>query len=289
MSSFTAIIMSRNEALHIRRAITSVNEAGGRVFLVDSGSTDDTVSIASSLGATVVTRQWTDHSDQFSWAMSHCPIQSPWYCRLDSDEYFCEDLILELRDIFLRMPSSIAGLSVKRRVHFLGRWIRHGGVYPQWTVRFWREGHASIEQVMDEHLLITGGSVMDLCGDIVDENIKGLRFWTSKHLDYAAREASGAVAQNFGDLDRLDKRAKAVRRKKKGMYYRLPPFWRVVAYWGYRYILRLGFLDGWQGFVYHLLQALWYRTMVDVIIVSKTQGQPRNDTSLSAHNHIHSF
>ena len=262
----TAIILSRDEAIHIRRAIDSVHDAGGQVFLVDSGSRDDTVAIARSLGAVVAHRPWTNYADQFAWAMGNCPIDSAWYCRLDSDEYLSPGLSAELRARLPGLDPGIAGLRAKRRLVFCGRWVRHGGIYPAWMVRFWRRGHGRIESVMDEHMIVSGGRIAALRHDFVDDNCKGMDAWIAKHLRYAVREAADALAGNRGEPEGLEAHARAVRWLKQGVYYRLPPVTRAYAFFLYRYVVRLGVLDGREGYLFHILQGLWYRLMVDIRI-----------------------
>ena len=264
--SLTAILLSRDEARHVGRAIESVQAAGGQIFLVDSGSRDDTVAIAESRGAVVVHRPWTNYAEQFAWAMEHCPIDSDWYCRLDCDEYFMPELSAELRTTLPRLDGGVAGLRARRRLVFRGRWIRHGGIYPAWMVRFWRKGHGRIESVMDEHMIVSAGMVGTLKHDFVDDNCNGMEAWIAKHRRYAAREAADALAGNHGEPNALDAHARAIRRLKHGLYYRLPPLSRAYAYFLYRYFVRLGALDGGEGYLFHLLQGLWYRLMVDIHI-----------------------
>ncbi|NBC33703.1 MAG: glycosyltransferase [Alphaproteobacteria bacterium] len=265
----TAIMLSLDEAIHIRRAIDSVHRAGGRVFLVDSGSRDDTVAIAESLGAVVANRPWTTYAAQFAWAMQACPLDSPWVCRLDCDEYFTPELAAELRERLPHLDPGIAGLAAKRRLMFQGRWMRHGGLYPAWMVRVWRRGQARIEGVMDEHMIVGGGAIADLAHDFVDDNRKPLEAWLAKHWGYAAREAADVLAGDRGEPAGLEPRARAVRRRKHDLYYRLPPVSRAYAFWLYRYLLRGGFRDGREGWLFHLLQGLWYRTLVDVRIAQE--------------------
>lgn len=275
--SLTAIMLSRDEAIHIRRAIESVQLAGGRVFLVDSGSRDDTVAIASAMGAEIAHRPWTNYAEQFAWAMQACPIDSDWYCRLDCDEYLTAELAAELQTRLPTLGPSVAGLAAKRRLVFQGRWMRHGGLYPAWMVRFWRRGRARIETVMDEHMIVDGGAIADLRHDFVDDNRKPLEAWAAKHLGYAAREAADVLAGDRGEPAGLEPRARAVRRRKHDLYYRLPPVSRAYAFWLYRYLLRGGFRDGPEGWLFHLLQGLWYRTLVDVRIRDLKAGWPYLD------------
>ena len=97
--------------------------------------------------------------------------------RMDADERFTPELVDELRDTLPKLGGEVTGLLLKRQVWFWGRWIRHGGYYPTWLLRVWRNGRARCEQRwMDEHMILDGGEVHRLRHDIIDENHKGLGF-----------------------------------------------------------------------------------------------------------------
>lgn len=261
--SLTGIILAKNEEANLPFAIASLQKLGAFIFVVDSGSTDGTVELAKSRGCAVAFHPWKNHSDQFSWAMHNCPFDTDWFCRLDADEYLTDDLIDELAQSLPRLSSDVTGLDVKRRVIFLGKWIRHGGVYPIWSVRFWRKGCAKIEDNMDEHIITMRGRVIRLRNDLVDYNRRGLGPWIDKHNFYSDREAADYIAKKFGDYHLLSGHAAHQRFLKTRLYYQIPPLLRAFVFWFYRYIFRLGFLDGTPGYLYQFLQAYWYRTLVD--------------------------
>lgn len=122
---------------------------------------------------------------------------------------------------------------------------------------------------MDEHMQLTAGRMVRFKGSIVDENLKGLSFWTLKHDHYALREAVDLLISGEQGLrgDRgIHGQAKRNRFFKQAIYVRMPRGLRSVAYFVYRYVVRLGFLDGRPGFYFHALQALWYRLYVDARI-----------------------
>jgi len=261
--SITGIVLARDEEANILRAIESLQKIKASIFVVDSGSSDRTVEIATKAGCKVAFREWTNHSKQMEWAIANCPFDTSWYCRIDADEYFTDKLIDELNMNLDRFPLEVAGLDVKKRTIFLGRWIRHGGVYPIWSVRFWRKGCARIEGNMDEHIVIPVGRVEKLAHDLVDHNRNGLTAWINKHNAYADREVSAVLGASFGDYRQLAGQAAANRFLKVHVFYRLPSFIRALLFWFYRYVLRFGFLDGVPGYLFHFFQACWYRTLVD--------------------------
>ena len=121
---------------------------------------------------------------------------------------------------------------------------------------------------MDEHIVVDG-EIQHLTGDISDSNLNNLSWWINKHNNYASREAAEILlATTKADkkllLPETGKQAAKKRWIKETIYSKLPLGLRAFSYFIFRYILRLGFLDGFQGFAFHTLQGLWYRFLVDL-------------------------
>jgi hypothetical protein len=151
-------------------------------------------------------------------------------------------------------------------VYFKGKWIKHGGYYPTWLLRLFRAGKArSEERVMDEHIILSAGRALQLQNDFKDENRKDLKWWLAKHRNYAAREAQAMLEEKYSDMrpDLYGGQPERKRWLKNNLYLRLPIFLRPFLYFFYRYFLRAGFLDGGRGLMFHFLQGLWYRLLVD--------------------------
>lgn len=134
---------------------------------------------------------------------------------------------------------------------------------------------------MDEHIVLSGGQTLRLENDIIDENHKGLTFWTNKHEGYAMREAKDLVGEEEGDvLIKPTLRGSQAERKrwvKTRLYARLPLFWRAWLYFLVRYIFQFGFLDGRKGLAFHFLQACWYRFYVDAKILEMRENKRFTD------------
>lgn len=276
VQDLTVIILTYNEQIHIRRAILSALEVAREVIIVDSYSTDDTLSIARGLDARVLQNPFINYAHQFQWAMEHGHITTAWTMRLDADEYLTNELIEEIQHKLPLLDQQISGIVLKRRVYFMGKWIRHGGYYPTALLRIWRTGHALIEQRwMDEHMVLLKGMSESFDQDFIDENNNTLSWWTSKHNEYATREAIDILnaRYHFLNMDAAPdylvntKQAKRKRWQKNKLYLRLPLFFRCFLYFQYRYWIQLGFLDGKRGLVWHFLQGFWYRFLVDAKIM----------------------
>lgn len=272
-SRIAVILLTRNEEENITHALESVSGWAHEIFIVDSFSTDQTLEIAEQFGCKVVSRPFVNQAEQFNWALDHLPLESDWILRLDADEYVLPELQREIVEVTGVAPEEIAGFYMKRRMIFMGQWIRHGGYYPIWLLRLFRSGCARSEETeMDEHLVLSRGASLRLKHDFVDHNRKGLSAWTLKHEAYASRQAR-VIAERAGtdDVDGLRPRvfgnqAERKRWVKHNLYGRSPLFVRAFLYFIYRYFFRLGFLDGKVGLIFHFLHAGWYLFYVDAKI-----------------------
>ncbi len=272
--SLTVVILTFNEEIHIARCIESVRAIAERIVVVDSFSTDRTAEIARSLGAEVVGRAFKHQADQFQWALDTQAITTAWTLRLDADEYLEPALAEELADRLPKLPAAIAGVRMKRKVIFRGRWIRWGGYYPAIFLRVWRTGSARIEQRwMDEHVVLTRGEAVLFRHDFVDANLNDITWWTDKHNRFATRQMVDFINlehrlfpldQGVGSVPAGQASFKRFMRNK--VFARTPLYLRAVLYYFQRYVLRLGFLDGRQGFVFHFLQGFWNWMLVDAKI-----------------------
>lgn len=268
----TVVILAFNEELHIARAIASVGFAD-RVVVVDSGSTDRTVELAKAAGAEVCHHPFVNYADQFAWALQHCAIATPWTLRLDADEVIGPDLAANIARILPSLPGDVTGINFKRRHVFMGRWVRHGGRYPLVLLRLWRTGFGRIEaRWMDEHILVESGRTITLDGSFADINLNDSLYFTDKHNRYATREALDVVLLKYGlapiddarELGSSSRQAGFKRLVKDRFYNRLPFGLGPLAYFLWRFVFQLGFLDGREGRIYHVLQGFWYRFLVDV-------------------------
>jgi glycosyltransferase involved in cell wall biosynthesis len=268
----TAIILTYNESLHIKRCIQSIQPYVREVFVIDSFSTDNTVELAKGLGAKVYQNPFVNQAVQFNWALANCPIKGEWIIRIDADEYIDNRKNIDLQDYLNNIPKEINGLHISRKIKFLGGELKHGTWYPKWNLRIFRAGKGTCEnRWMDEHIVLTEGISQKLWFDFVDDNLNNLNWWISKHNNYSDRE----VADYFFQLE-ADKQS-AVKPKAFGsdaerkrwlkkQYHKFPLFFRPFLNFTYRYFFRLGFLDGKQGFLWHILQGFWYRMLVDAKI-----------------------
>lgn len=262
--SITVLILTRNEEVHIARCVESVRAIARHVVVVDSFSTDRTVEIAREHGATVLQNAFVNHAVQLEWAFSQIDTGTDWVMRVDADEQLDE----RLRDAILaevpKAPDEVLGFSVCLREHFIGRPIRFGGRALH-LMRLWRAGRARVEsRWMDEHIVVDGGAVRRLDGFLLHSNEKPLTEWIAKHNAYSNREAIDVLNRRYGFFKRAGDDATAEPKSSvlRSLYYSIGGPVAPLLYFLYRYIVRLGFLDGREGYLYHFLQGYWYRTLV---------------------------
>jgi glycosyltransferase involved in cell wall biosynthesis len=288
--AIVVLILTFNEEKHVARSINSVLTFTNRVVVVDSYSTDRTVEIARAMGATVLQHEWEhNHARQFNWALDNAPIEGAWVMRLDADEYVTPRLAEEISSRVPGIGHEVSGIYVNRRVHFLGRRLRWGSIHPMWVLRLWRHGRGRVEtRWMDEHVRVLNGVTTRFNNEIVDENLNDLTWWIAKHNGYAVREAADLlnIKYKFADYDGIGagsflEQTKLKRRLKEKIYSRLPLFLRPATYFFYRYFVRLGFLDGVPGLIWHVLQSFWYRFLVDAKIYEIERKAKQQNTPIA--------
>lgn len=266
----TAIILTFNEDQHLARCISSLNSIVSEVVVADCFSNDRTLEIARAHGARLIQRAWVNYATQFNWALTQIDTDTDWVLRIDADEYLTPDLVAEIKSDLPGIGPEVDGVYCSRRMIFQGTPIRHGGVFPVRVLRLFRYGRGQCEnRWMDEHIKVSGPT-RDLKGDLVDDNLNSLTWWTDKHNKYASREAVDLLNLKYGFMPhdsvatlRGGSQAGVKRWLKEVVYARLPGGFRAFAYFFYRYFLRLGFLDGPTGTAFHFLQGFWYRYLVD--------------------------
>ena len=275
-NNLAVVILTYNEEMHIERAIKSVQSIASEIFVIDSGSKDATVKIAQKNGATVLYHPFINQAKQFNWALDNAPITASWIMRLDADEIIESDLALEIQQKIPQLDANIVGINLKRKHIFMDRWVRFGGRYPLILMRIWRTGYGRVEdRWMDEHVVISSGETTTFDGGFADHNLNDLTFFTDKHNKYATREAIEVLNHKYQlfnqdkslNSDSTSFQASFKRNIKEKIYNKLPFTLSAFAYFIWRYIFQLGFLDGRSGLTYHFLQGYWYRFLVGAKIM----------------------
>ncbi|MGH7884209.1 MAG: glycosyltransferase family 2 protein [Thermodesulfobacteriota bacterium] len=267
----TVVILTFNEELNIEKCLNSVADYVNGIFIVDSYSTDKTLEIAKNFENVVIFQnKFETHSKQWLWALKNLPIKNDWIFGLDCDQTVTNKLWIELIDLFKNGVDNFDGLYIKRKYIFMGKWIKYGGFYPKYLLKIFRKNKVIVDsnELVDHHFFINGTTKL-LENDIIEENYNenNLSFWTYKHIKYAERFAVEFSKKNeHNNKLSLDGTPDQKIITNKTIFYKLPAFLRPFLYFIYRYFIRLGFLDGRQGLIFHFLHALWFRFLVDAKI-----------------------
>lgn len=268
MADLTAIILTRNEEKNIKKCIDSIKSTAKRIVVVDSLSSDNTVEIAKNCGAEVFVNPFINYATQFNWGLDNAGIDTEWVLRIDADEEFTKELVQEINEKLDLLPSDITGMTIKLRNIFMGKWLKHGGMYPWKLLRLFRKSAGRIEnRNMDEHIELSYGKIGAFENDFVHHDFKDLEYWIHKHNWYSNRE----VKDYFEHLELPPEQMQnkwAMRKRffKNVIYYKLPKFMRAHLFFIYRYYFKLGFLDGKEGRIFCFLHAYWYRFLIDAKI-----------------------
>jgi glycosyltransferase involved in cell wall biosynthesis len=254
------IVLTFNEEANLQRTLDSVGWAK-KIFVVDSFSTDRTLEIARLSGAIVYQHPFEHFATQRNWALDNLPIEAEWVLFLDADEQVTQELEDEITSKIETIHSRVSGFYINRRFIFLGRSLKHGGYSNNWVLRLVRHREATVlKGGIWEYVNVTGTTEY-LKAPMLHEDRKGLKYWIDKHNQYSSAEArSSDKFEIVADVGEVEGRRRLW--VKRYVYNRLPPIGKAALSFLYRYVLRLGFLDGKTGFVYYFLHDLWYPLLV---------------------------
>jgi glycosyltransferase involved in cell wall biosynthesis len=281
----SVIIAVRNEAKNLPRCLQALNDVG-EVYVVDSQSTDDTVEIARSHGAQVVQFLYQGGwPKKRQWAMNTLPLACDWILLLDADEVLTPALAEEIR-IAIQNPN-IDGYSILLRICFLGRVLRHGDV-GLWKTSLFRRSKGRYEcrlkdqdpsmadMEVHEHVVVDGRTAA-LRNPLIHHNVESLSRYIQKHDEYSNWESRVLLQGEDKETPLLGAQARR-RRWLKRKLFAVPG--SPVLLFLYRYVLRLGFLDGVPGLIYCGFQAVqMFHTKAKIYELksSTTEEEPKKN------------
>jgi glycosyltransferase involved in cell wall biosynthesis len=268
----SVVILTFNSSKSIARTIASVGGLADEIVVLDSFSSDHTVELCEQAGCKVFQRAFSNYADQRNWAIEHLPITGDWELHLDADEEITASSRGRIREA-MAGEGPERGFLIERLTVFMGKLLRFGG-HRTWHCRLFRRGAGRCENRLYDQHFVCAGATRRLRAVMLDHQEASLSDWTSSHnrwSDMEAEEIAGRlepVAE--GQVDpQLTGDAIQRRRYYKGVYYRLPLFGRALAYFLFKYVVLLGFLDGARGFIFYALQGLWFRLLVDAKIYER--------------------
>jgi glycosyltransferase involved in cell wall biosynthesis len=220
-------VIAKNEADRIRRLLESVAFAAEVVVVLDADSADATGDICRRHGARVERRKWSGYAEQKQYALSL--VGSPWVLNLDADEEVPEALAAEMTAAVARAPEETAGFSMPRLSRYLGRWIRHGGWYPDRKVRLVRAGAARWEGDGLHERLTADGAVQALSQPLLHHVYRNIADQVDTMNRYSTLTARHLPA--------------------RGGWFVAAGLFHALGKLAECYLWKAGFRDGWPGMV----------------------------------------
>lgn len=272
VNNITVIILTFNEESNLPDCLKSLKGIGVNIFVVDSYSTDNTVYLLDEQKINYLQHPFENYARQRNWAQANNPFHTEWVFHLDAGERMTPELVTWLKNDF-DPEANVNGYMFSRKTLFFGKWIRHGGHYPNYHLRLFRhkKGHCEAK-VYDQHFVCQGKvQVVEKGIDIIDTVAENLKDFTNSHVRWAMFEAVEILAEQkrTGEVNARLFGSPIERRRwlKNNVFQKSPLFLRSFLYFFYRYFLKRGFMDSSVGLVFHILQGFWFRFMVDAMIL----------------------
>lgn len=234
-SSISVFIVCQNEEKNIRRCLESVKWCD-EIVVVDSGSTDGTLSICAAFGATIHQRSWPGYVEQKRFGLGCC--SKDWVLNLDADEELSEELQTEIRARLATDDGSINGYQINRVVHFLGKWWRNGGWYPEYRLRLCRRSATTWGGEDPHEKALVEGTVKRLTGE--------LYHYTYRDISHQVATLNNYSTQAARSLFRKGKKSSVLK-----IIFNPPVRW---LKW---FVMKQGFREGFPGFVMASLEAYY--------------------------------
>ncbi len=275
----SVLIPTKNEQQDLPGCLESVTWCDD-VHVYDSGSADDTVQVAKSMGAFVTIRSYEpgravfggNEAEHKNWALRHIRFKYLWVLHLDADERVTPELALSIRRAVESAGANVA-FRVQRRDFFLGRWLKHVQASP-FYMRLFRPEKMHYERLVNP-VSIPDGPVGELSGYLDHFPFsKGMSHWVNRHNSYSTLEAEQIISnrKNLSEFSIIKAFTASDfherRYHQKELFYKLPG--RPLVKFVYSYFARRGFLDGRAGFTYAALQSFY-----EYLIVLKTRELER--------------
>ncbi len=261
MPNISVLILTFNEAVNIADCIQSIPWRDD-LYVLDSGSDDETTTIARQLDASVLTHRFAGYAHQRNVGLA-LPFKHEWVVMLDADERMTPQLAREIEERISTAAPEDAMFRVRRRDMFMGRWLRRSSGYPTWFPRVLRRGRVQVHREINE-LYVAHGKTNDLLNHIDHYPFqKGMEWWFERHNRYSTAEAIliggrqsiALIARDIFSKDPSNRRAAL-----KALAYSMPA--RPFLVFFYLYFVRGGFIDGAAGYTFASMR-MSYEVMID--------------------------
>jgi glycosyltransferase involved in cell wall biosynthesis len=272
--NITALIITKNEEIHIERCINNIKKLVSDVLIIDSFSNDNTIEIAKKLNIKFIQNKFINHAKQFNFGLSQLSQDTDWVLKIDADEILTSSLIAEIKNKLPQLDKNINGIYIKRHLVFQDTLIKYGRLSPVRLLRLFRFQKGKCDNRWVDEKIKVEGKTVQFKEYIIDQNLKSLSEWIRKHDRYSSAEALNYLLIKYNPLFNNIEQSQlnfetlsVVSLKSRNLYAELPLIIRAFIIFSYRYFFCLGFLHGKAGLIYFFLQSLWYRILVDAKIL----------------------
>jgi glycosyltransferase involved in cell wall biosynthesis len=276
LDDLAIVFLAQNEEHNLRHTVPAAAAWGVPVYVIDGGSSDGSEAVCVAAGAVVLRRPFDHWASQRNWALRHPEIQGAFILFLDADELVTEELRRGVSQVLA--TERRAGWYVNRRVWFLGRPLRHCGLSPNWVLRLVRRDAAHWEPDGMREFAVVDGVTGRVPGLVEHRDHRGVLFWTTKHVWLAGLEAGRHRGPHEYRDKHLESRLRRVVRRR--VFSHLPPAVPALALFLYRYVVRLGFMDGHAGFSYCMMRELWFPVLVADVHAERGDGLAISDAQV---------
>ncbi len=248
--SLSILILTRDEERDLPRCLAALEGVGDEVVVVDSGSADRTVEIARDAGARVVSHPFSSFGEQRNWALDDAGLSTEWVLFLDADEVATPAFRAAVEEALRSADGTVAGFYCCWQTMLGERWLRRSDTFPKWQFRLLRRGRA---RFIDSGHGQKEGEIDGTIGYIREPYLhyafsKGWEAWWAKHEKYAVQEAADRAARGPSFRHLFSRDPSRRNRALKPLVSRLPGW--PLARFLHMYVLKGGFLEGREGFVY---------------------------------------
>lgn len=272
--NITALIITKNEEIHIERCINNIKKLVSDVLIIDSFSNDNTIEIVKKLNIKFIQNKFINHAKQFNFGLSQLSQDTDWVLKIDADEILTSSLIAEIKNKLPQLDKNINGIYIKRHLVFQDTLIKYGRLSPVRLLRLFRFQKGKCDNRWVDEKIKVEGKTVQFKEYIIDQNLKSLSEWIRKHDRYSSAEALNYLLIKYNPLFNNIEQSQlnfetlsVVSLKSRNLYAKLPLIIRAFIIFSYRYFFCLGFLHGKAGLIYFFLQSLWYRILVDAKIL----------------------
>lgn len=260
----SVLVLTLNEELNLPSCLESIKWSDD-IHIVDSFSTDKTADIAFQSGCHVLTNPFHSFAAQRNWALDHCPIKNEWVLFLDADERCTMEFLSACEKAISSVTPDVAGFYCCWKLMMQDRWLRRSGHFPNWQFRLVRKGRGRFRDYGHGQ---KEGEVKGTLGYIQEPFLhyafsKGWAAWVERHNRYSNQEARARLEERV-PLRNMFLFQPSQRNIALRYWLSRVPGWPLFRFL-HVYLLKLGFLDGYHGFV-HAVNMSWYEYMIKLKI-----------------------